>query len=52
MDEIDLNQNEVVKLGPLEHIVAATLGGTLTAISVCPLDVVKTRLQAQKKYSI
>jgi len=29
------------------HLVASSVGGTVTAIAVCPLDVVKTRLQAQ-----
>mmetsp|Transcript_11668 Transcript_11668/g.16196 ORF Transcript_11668/g.16196 Transcript_11668/m.16196 type:complete len:344 (+) Transcript_11668:50-1081(+) len=31
-----------------QKILAASIGGTLSAIVVCPLDVVKARLQAQK----
>jgi len=42
------SNNKDVDLGPLEYVLSATLGGSLTALAVCPLDVVKTRLQAQK----
>jgi len=31
----------------LSHIIASSVGGTITAIAVCPLDVVKAQLQAQ-----
>lgn len=39
--------SEDPSLGVIGHILASTVGGTATAIAVCPLDVVKTRLQAQ-----
>jgi len=34
-------------INPLRQVVAATAGGTLTALFVTPFDVIKTRLQAQ-----
>jgi hypothetical protein len=34
-------------LNALDHILAASVGGIITAFAVCPLDVVKVRLQAQ-----
>jgi solute carrier family 25 protein 39/40 len=40
-------QNTVVTLRAFDHILASAIGGTLTALSVTPLDVVKVRLQAQ-----
>jgi solute carrier family 25 protein 39/40 len=38
------------KISIIEKILAASVGGTITATVVCPFDVVKARLQAQIDY--
>lgn len=34
-------------LGPTDRLIAASIGGTITSIALCPFDVIKSRLQAQ-----
>eukprot|EP01122_Echinamoeba_exundans_P009525 TRINITY_DN3399_c1_g1_i3.p1 TRINITY_DN3399_c1_g1~~TRINITY_DN3399_c1_g1_i3.p1 ORF type:complete len:334 (-),score=56.51 TRINITY_DN3399_c1_g1_i3:189-1190(-) len=40
-------QKQRVELSTMEHIVSSTIGGLFVAVFTTPLDVVKTRLQAQ-----
>ncbi|XP_049849048.1 mitochondrial substrate carrier family protein H-like [Schistocerca gregaria] len=49
MSPPDRTVAQVQKLNILEQVIASSIGGTIAALVVTPLDVVKTRLQAQRK---